>query len=248
LQPLLHIKKKKWNEIKNIPALKDVSVATLFIGVLYFSLFFLGLKFTTPGNASIIALLEVFFSFLFFNIFKKEPYTIKQVIGGLSMFLGAVIIFLPGVLENLSLNKGDLFILLAVIFPPFGNFYTRRAREKISSEMILFFRTLLSLPIILIFALLVGESINFSSVREPLLYIILSGILSFGLAKIFWVEGIRYIAVAKANALNSVIPLFTMFYAFILLNQKPTLIQILSFIPIFLGILLITHQKNELSR
>jgi drug/metabolite transporter (DMT)-like permease len=64
--------KKTWREFKN-PLLWIYSAyATFFIGIMFYGLYFVGLTKTTPGNASIIALFEVFTSFLFFNILKKE--------------------------------------------------------------------------------------------------------------------------------------------------------------------------------
>ena len=52
--------KKNWHELRNHAALKNILLATLFTGILYYLLIFLGLQFTTAGNASIVSLTEIF--------------------------------------------------------------------------------------------------------------------------------------------------------------------------------------------
>src|SRR5882672_12590653 len=55
-------KKKNWHEVGNLNALKNVLATSLLTGIIYYLLIFFGLQFTTPGNASIVALTEIFFS------------------------------------------------------------------------------------------------------------------------------------------------------------------------------------------
>lgn len=60
--------RRKWPEVRNSEALKDMIIGASIIGVVFYILFFFGLKFTSAGNASIIAKTEIFFSFLFFHV------------------------------------------------------------------------------------------------------------------------------------------------------------------------------------
>ncbi len=62
-----------------------------------------------------------------------------------------------------------------------------------------------------------------------------------GLAKALWVEAIARISVTKANALNSIGPLFTLFFAFMIFHQVPTIWQSTSLIFFFFGVLLLTE-------
>jgi drug/metabolite transporter (DMT)-like permease len=58
-----------WPQLKNKQVWKYVFYITITNGVIYYSLVFIGLTKTTPGNVSIIGVFEVFTSFLFFNLF-----------------------------------------------------------------------------------------------------------------------------------------------------------------------------------
>ena len=85
-------RKNLWQEVFNRAAFKNILMLTLILGVVYYLLVFLGLKYTSPGNASIVALTQIFFSFLFFQVFRKEHIPTAHIWGGLLMVLGALII------------------------------------------------------------------------------------------------------------------------------------------------------------
>ena len=52
--------KNKLHELKNLLLWKYVFGVVFFIGILFYSFYYFGLTLTTPGNASIKALFEVF--------------------------------------------------------------------------------------------------------------------------------------------------------------------------------------------
>jgi len=239
---ILILIRKKWKDLINLSAFKDILFITLFLGIIFYGLIFTGLKFTSAGNASIIALMEVFFTFILFNVWKKEYVHKNHIFGAILMILGALIILLP---QLNSFNIGDIIIFIAVLFAPIGNYFQRRAIKKVSAESIMFTRGILSLPFILLLAYFFGESISFNGLSDSLLFLIINGVLLFGLSKILWLEGIRRISVTKAISLSSIAPLFTLISAYFLLGDIPTIWQLLSFIPLFFGIILLTSNKNR---
>ncbi|PIR96008.1 MAG: hypothetical protein COT92_03360 [Candidatus Doudnabacteria bacterium CG10_big_fil_rev_8_21_14_0_10_42_18] len=237
--------KHKWRELKHKTAMFDVLMATLFIGIFLYGLFFFGLKYTTAGNASIIALMEIFFSFLFFNIFRKECISRQQLLGAILMLLGALIILLPGFTE---FNKGDALIFIAMAFAPIGNHFQQKARKKISSEAMMLIRSVITFPIILIIAKFFGETITISGLNDSIWFILINGILLLGFSKILWLEAIHRIPVTKAISLTGIEPLFTLFFAFLILKEIPTNWQLTAFVPLFFGIILLTSNKNWLEK
>ena len=56
-----------------------------------------------------------------------------------------------------------------------------------------------------------------------------------------FVEGISRISVTKAIALGSLSPLFVLIFAWLILHQMPTVWQIISLVPFFFGVLLLTN-------
>ena len=128
------VARKRVHELFNWQLWKYIFGVVIFIGVLFYSLFYIGLTKTSPGNASIIALGEVFTSFLFFNIYKKEFFSGRYMLGSFLMILGAIIVLIKGYSGS---HIGDMLILLAVFFPPIGNYFQQKARTIASSESIL---------------------------------------------------------------------------------------------------------------
>jgi len=228
--------KKKWSEIKNISALIDILFTTLFIVILYFGLIFLGLHYTSAGNASIISLAEIFTSYIFFHVWKKDPIPSQHLFGAVLMLLGAVIVLYPNVHK---FQLGDLLILTATFFPPFGNFFQQRARKKVSSEIIIFARSLIGGIAILSFMPLLKINPFSFDLKNTIFFFIINGCFYLGLSKILWIEGIHRISVTKANALNSTSPIITLLFAWLILKNTPTIWQLLSFIPMFFGIILL---------
>lgn len=233
---------KKWYEITNTLVLKDILLATFFLGIVYYLFYFFGLRYTSAGNASIVALTEVFFSYLFFNLWKKDDLPMQHVIGAVLMICGAIIVLYPNIH---GFHIGDLLVLGAASVAPFGNYFARRARTKVSSESIMFIRSVMSAIVIFSLAFLLKTQFSFGDIKSSLLFLFINGVFLLGLSKEFWVEGIHRISVVKSNALSSLSPLITLLFAWILLKNVPTGYQLLSFIPIFFGVLLLGTNKKK---
>ncbi len=230
-----------WKELRNKKALGDIFLATGILGIAYYILFFLGLRYTSAGNASIIALTEVFFSFLFFNVWHKEHFSLQYGIGAVLVLAGAVIVLYPNVHE---FRLGDVLILLASLIAPLGNFFQRRARKQVRSETLLFVRSLTSAIFMFVLAYFLGMDLTAIDVEDSFLVLIINGFFLLGLSKLLWVEGIHRISVAKANALSGTTPLLTLFFAWILLGNVPTWFQLLAFAPMFVGVLFLSGNEK----
>ena len=231
--------RKRWHELKNLTLWKLCLFITFFIGVLFYGLYFLGIEHSTPGNVAIIGLFQVFTSFLFFNLYRKEFISSEHIFGSALMILGAFTILA----RNFSgLNIGDFFILAATFITPFGNHFQQEARKIASSETIMFLRSTLTAVIFFVFIYTVGTPANYSDLYTALPFLLISGVLLLGFEKMLWIEGIHRISVTKAVALGSVAPFFTLIFSWLLLQQIPTIWQLVS-LPLFVaGVLLLTDQ------
>ena len=235
---LITLYRKKLYELRNPLLWKYVLYIVFFIGILFYSFYYFGLTKTTSGNASILSLFEVCTSYIFFNLIRKEHFSFESKIGTVLMVLGATIVLLP---NFSSINFGDLFILIATFCAPIGNFFSQKVKQIASTETILFLRSLIATPLLLLLAYMFGQHLHVAEIKESFWFIFINGILLFGVTKIFWLEGITRISVTKANALGSITPLFTLFIAWIVFIQVPTIWQITSLVPFFFGVLLLTN-------
>lgn len=235
------IKKRLFNELANRAAYRDLLFTSFWITVL-FVLVFIGMQYTTAGNMSVIIFLQLFFSYLYFNIFGKDKMDFIHSLGAFIMGVGAIIILLP---NDLNFNKGDLIILLAAAIAPIANLYSQRARKFCSSETILGFRTIIALPIISLLAWIIEPEISFENLKDALPYVLLIGFLIFGLSKILWMEALHRISITKISAMIALVPPMTLFFAYIYLNEIPEIRQIAGIIPILIGGYFLTKPIKE---
>jgi len=241
---IIFILKKSWRAIKDNSVWKDIFIVAIFNSLLFHALFFMGLKYTSAGNASIIGLSEIFFAFIVFHIWKKDFISKEHIWGAVLMVSGALIVLYPGFSK---FQIGDLLILSAAVCGPIGNIFQQRARKKVSSEIILFLRYLMSVPIIFILIYFLGEFPSLDNLRSSIFFVALNGIFILGIGKVLWLEAIHRIDVTKANALSSINPLFTLLFAWILLNDSPTLWQLCALLPMALGIILLSINKQRVA-
>jgi len=82
----------RWREIADRSSLRDVLWTTFVLGVVYYCLVFVGLRYTSAGNASLIASTEMLFSFAFFHVWRREFISPRYLLGAALMLVGAFIV------------------------------------------------------------------------------------------------------------------------------------------------------------
>lgn len=239
---LLLTVRKQWIFLTDTGAWKDMFLTSLYIGVIFYGLMFTGLHYTTAGNGAIMALMEVFFSFLILGVLlRHERIAFRSLIGALCMVLGAAVILLP---KTSGWNGGDLLVILATVFPPLGNKYAQRARERVTSECIMFVRSFLSGAFLLLLAFALEPFPAPGTLRDSFPFLLANGILLLGFSKILWIEGINLISITEATSLGSIAPAFTLLIAFFALHENVSAFQIAGFVPIVAGVILLTHRRT----
>ncbi len=218
----------------------------LFNGICYYSLMFYGLQYTTAGNGAILSLLEVFFSYIILTfLFRYESFVATQCIGAFFILFGAFWLLFP---QWSNFAVGDLFIILATIFPSFGNPHMQRLRSRYHSSVIFFWRTLFSLPLFFVFAYAIHGRLGISSVSFfDLLPFLFSGFFVLGYSKILWLDALLQSSITRAVSFIGVQPFITLLFSALLLKESITLYQLFSLPFFILGVLLIVRTRPDLA-
>ncbi|GAB6033803.1 DMT family transporter [Galenea microaerophila] len=230
----------KVTELKLRKAWWNLFMVSLTITSLYI-LVFLALRTTSPNHVALILFLQVLFAYLFFGRQPEEQLSSMHKWGVMLMSLGAVIILFP---EDLQINKGDLWVLMAALIAPFANLYQKRARQQVSSLTILFVRSAIALPFLYLLATLLEPTPSWHAIQQQGIWLLLIGGLAFVVGKVWWIEAIRLLPITKVNALYAFAPALTLLLSYWLLGTPPTHSQILGAVPIILGSLLLTRQAS----
>lgn len=234
-------KRKRFTELKNKKAYKDLLLTTFWITSI-FTLIFIGMRYTTAGNMAVIVFLQVLFSYLYFNVLGNEKMQKVHLMGAIIMGVGALIILVP---EDFSLNKGDMLILASAAMAPIVNLYQKRARVYCSAETILGFRTVVGLPFVALLAYLMEPSVSYEAFMSALPYIFLIATGVYVVSKIMWIEALNRITITKLSAMLALMPVMTLFFAYIYLDEIPEFRQLLGIVPVLVGGYLITKPLKD---
>ena len=224
-------------ELFNKEALKDLLLTAFFITALFLCVF-IGLRYSTPSNVAVIMIMQLFFSYLYFNILGKEHMTPLHTLGAALMGMGAMIILMP---QSYHFNMGDLIVLAGAAMAPVANRYQQRARKQVASVSILTFRNLIALPLLFALATFFEPFINPLSDLNALSCIALNAVLVFVISKILWVEALHHISITKLSAMAAFIPLFTLIFSYLILGVLPGIKEMAGMVPILLGAVFITR-------
>jgi len=223
------------------PALPDMLYTSLFITAL-FTLLFVGLRYTTAGNLAVILTLQLFFSYLYFNLFGREKIDAFHTLAAFMMGAGALIILWP---DSLHFNPGDLLVLGAAALAPVANLYQKRARRHVGALTILTFRNLAALPVLFCAALLFEPSPEAGALPAVLPSLLAVGLLIYVLAKLLWIEALHRIGITHLSAMSTLVPLFTLTFAYELLGETPSWRQAAGILIVLAGAWMITRPMPQ---
>jgi drug/metabolite transporter (DMT)-like permease len=234
---VLMFKQRRWHELKVRGIWHYLIAATLMNGILVNGLIFIGTSMTTAGNASILTLSELFFSMTILRLWQKEFLSQKQVFGSIFLVAGALLVLFQ---DKLKINIGNIMIVVAMAIPPIANYLMTQVRNKISAISIIFARSIMGGTALFGISLAFETTPTSSEIYKALPFVLLSGILLFGLSKIFWLEAIHRIPISKGLAMSSVQPAITLIFAFFMLGEIPRPVQLIGLIPMMIGVLMLT--------
>ena len=240
--------------LKNIKVIKKNFYSLLLMSITSISVFnsvvYYSLNFTQVLNGSlmisIIPVLIVFISF----IFKTEKINFSQIFGLILSATGVIIIITRldfAKLINLDLNKGDLWLLVAML--SWTVYSTMLRTHKTELKYLTFMSVIVSFGLIFLFPQFLFEFYNHQIIRFsiPVFFITSYVVLFAGLASyILWNKAVIIVGPNKAGIFLHLMPVFSSFMAIFLLNEKLMNFHIIGAIIIIIGIYL--SSKKSLPR
>lgn len=231
------------HSITNVEAIKDIILSVLLIAVGYHSLYFLSLNFTSAQNVSLLSLTEVAFSFLIIGwITKKEPISKQHILGAFLMLFSAVIILFE---NRTSLNIGDVLIVSAAFIAPIGNIFAKRALHQASLAYLMFVRSIAGAAIFFVASRFFEEAVSRDVLLHSIPYLLFSGLVFLGLMKIVTLFGFKKTSVTHTISFHSLKPVFAFIFAWLLLKDAPSAVQVIALVPSFMGLFLLATAQQK---
>jgi len=229
---------------KNFGSLLIMSLTSIsiFNSVVYYSLNFTQVL-TGVLMISTIPVLIIFISYLF----RVENILNFQIIGVILSMFGVIIIITKSdfyKLIHLDLNKGDLWLLVAMISWAVYSIMLKSFKSSLSN--LSFFQVIVTIGLVFLFPQFLyeyfsGQRINFNI---PVMLTISYVVLFAGLgAYLLWNGAISIIGPSKSGVFLHLMPVFTSFMAIFLLNETLMNFHIIGAFIIIFGIYFIFKKK-----
>ena len=218
---LKEILQKKSYILENIKLILILGITsiTVFNSIVYYSL-----NFTQVISGvlmiSTIPVMIIFFSWIF-NIEKTNFY---QILGVIFSLLGVVVIVTKAdliKLINLNFNKGDLWMVVAMLSWAMYSALLKKKKFELSNISLL--QTIITAGLILLFPAYIIEMLLDHRVNINLPFILtLSYVVLFpGLASFFfWIKGISIIGSNRSGIFLHLMPIFSTIMAVLVFNEK----------------------------
>ena len=232
--------------LKNIKVIKKNFYPILLMSITSISIFnsvvYYSLNFTQVLNGALmistIPVLIVFISFLF----KTEKINFSQVLGLILSITGVLTIITRldfTKLIHLDLNKGDLWLLVAML--SWAIYSTMLRTHKTDLKYLSFISVIVSIGLIFLFPQFLLEINNHQIIRFnfPVFLITTYVVLFAGLGSyVLWNKAVVIVGPNKAGIFLHLMPVFSSFMAIFLLNEKLMNFHIIGAIIIIVGIYL----------
>ncbi|MEM2203893.1 MAG: DMT family transporter [Sulfolobales archaeon] len=218
---------------------KDLGILVLVIlsGSTIAPLLYLnGLNQTTAVNASLLQNTESLFTALIAFLFLGEKAYGKDWFGIFLIFTGALFLTTNGEFHLLTLTQnllGNLLIVMASMFWGIDNNLSKLLSRK-DIVIVTAIKCLAGGAVLLLLSKLLGLPLQIPLSALP--YMLSAGALSIGFSILLFLLGLREIGAMKTGIIFSTSSLFGAVFAFIILREGFSLIQLLAGITMLLGV------------
>jgi len=202
-------------------------------------LFLNGLNQTTAINASLLQNTESLFTVLIALLFLKEKACRKDWVGILFLFVGVLFLTTNGEFYRVTLTSffGNVLIVTACVFWGVDNNLSRFLSKKEDLILITALKCLAGGTFLLLLSWALGLKFQIPLFAFP--YLISAGAFSIGFSILFFLLGLREIGAMKTSVIFSTSSLFGAAFAFIMLRENFSFIQLLAGLVMLLGVYII---------
>lgn len=225
LIPWIFILKKTISSIKQLFSHFYDFALISFIGVFLFNyFFFLGLKNTSPINASLlVATNPLSTSLLAVLFFKDRTLTRNKVLLILSSIFGVFVIFSKGKISTFTgygFAVGDIYIFIATLCFSLSTIFVKKRLSSISPLTITLNTTLLSIIPFLILSIPYLKTDILKNLSNNYWYSCIEiGILGTSVAYFLWNKSILILGYSLSSLFLNLVPFFTILISYFIVGR-----------------------------
>ena len=196
-----------------------------------------GLNQTTAINASLLLNAESLFTFLIAFIFLSERGARKEYLGILMLLVGVVFVTTNGEFQRLTITEniaGNLLIMGACFFWGIDNNLSKFLSKKRDIIMVTGLKCFIGGSVLLVISFLLGINFSIPLISTP--YLLSVGAFSIAFSILLFLFALRKIGSMRTGVIFSTSSLFGAIFAFVILRETFTLIQLIAGLTMLLGV------------
>jgi drug/metabolite transporter (DMT)-like permease len=192
-------------------------------------------------NAVLIGHMQPIFIILIgFFVLKEDKLTKFDYAGILIMIIAGVLVTTKTA-ENLSEMRfgamGDIYVVLATAAWSTTAIVMRKYLKQLNAGVVTFYRYTIASAIFVVY-LLLRSSLVLANIYQVLVGLVV------GVGTILYYEGLKRIKAAQVSALELSTPFFAVVFAFLILREKATVMQVAGIVLLVVGILFLSRKEE----
>lgn len=205
-----------------------------------------GLQITSGSMGSLILALNPLMTTLFSMAFLGEKFTMRRFVGIGIGFFGVILVVGQPSEYGLSTLSGDLIVFISMLAYVIGGLLIKELLKEVDVYTVTawshFFGAIMLLAVWIIY-----PSPEVMTPTEPFAYFVMifSAVVATALCTTWWNNGIKVIGPSKTTLFLNGMPLSSLLFSALLLNEKISLVHGAALICIIIGISIGVHQKSR---
>ena len=212
----------------------------------YHVFFFTALKYTTAINSTLIGATNPIITTILCIVFLRDKITSKRIIGIILSFTGVFLTITnanPSTMHDLSLNKGDLLMLIAVCMWSAYAVFSKRVLHKFSPLILTFYSFLFCTIFLIPFVIyerpwIFIKQVPYFSYLAVVYMSIFASVIGYLVQQI----SIKKIGPSKTSIFINLVPIFSIILSVTILKESISIVKIFTTLLIITGVYIC--QKN----
>jgi drug/metabolite transporter (DMT)-like permease len=184
---------------------------------------YLGLRFTTATNATLINGLGPLITGFLATLLIREPMSRRQALGAVVSLAGVALLITGGsasVWQSTQINIGDLIVLGAVTMWALYSVLGRKVMRHRSALSATAFSAFLGLPLLLVGAILESQVVSMDLRLGLIPAVLYIGVVPTVIGFLAWNEGVRRLGSSGAMVFYNTLPLYGGLIAYLFLGES----------------------------
>ncbi len=231
---LKRLQRVRLKDIWKIVLLSFLQPYLFFIGETH------GLYYTSSTITAVIVATIPLFSPIAAYYFIKERISVFNILGIIISILGIILVLMNDSFELVVSTKGLLYLSLPVIASVFYSVMLVKMSDDYNVYTILTYQNTIGIVWFFI-TFMITDFADFKQVGfkvETIVPLLKLSLFASSLAFLFYIYGVRKVGVTKANAMANIIPVFTAVFAWLILKEPLSVVNVIGIAIVIVGLFL----------